>query len=60
MTVAMGKQITANASGKISKSFVSQQNTKQLHSFYCNILQKYYQLLILGTLKITGHFHQKQ
>ena len=56
----MGKQITANASGKISKSFVSQQNTKQLHSFYCNILQKYYQLLILGTLKITGHFHQKQ
>ena len=33
---------------------------KQLRLFFLNILQKYYQLPILGTLDMSGHFHKKQ
>ena len=33
---------------------------KQLRHVFLNILQKYYQLHILGTLDTSGHFHQKQ
>ena len=29
-------------------------------NLFLNILQKYYQLPILGTLDMSGHFHQKQ
>ena len=32
---------------------------KQLQHFFQNILQKYYQLHILGFLDMSGHFHQK-
>ena len=32
---------------------------KWLQHFFLNKLQKYYKLPILGTLDITGHFHQK-
>ena len=30
-----------------------------LQYFFLNILQKYYQIPILGTLNISGHFHKK-
>ena len=43
---------------KISECFASQQNTKQLQQCFLNILQKYYQLPILGILDMSGHFHQ--
>ena len=33
---------------------------KQLQHFFLNILQKYYQIPILGTLDMPRHFHQKQ
>ena len=33
---------------------------KQLRHFFLNILQKYYQINILGTLDMFGHFHQKR
>ena len=33
---------------------------KQLQHSFLNMLQKYYQLPILGTLDISGHLHQKQ
>ena len=33
---------------------------KQLRHFFLNILHKYYQLPILGTLVMSGHFHQKR
>ena len=33
---------------------------KQLRHFFLNILLKYYQIPILGTLDMSGHFHQKQ
>ena len=33
---------------------------KQLQHFFLNIMQKHYQLPILGTLDMSGHFHQKQ
>ena len=33
---------------------------KLLQQFFLNIFQKYYQLPILGTLVMSGHFHQKQ
>ena len=32
---------------------------KQLQQFFFDILQKYYQLPILGTLDMSRHFHQK-
>ena len=39
---------------------VSQQNRTQKHfQTFFNTLQKYYQLPILGTLDMFGHFHQK-
>ena len=41
--------------GKISEGFVSQKTTKTV--FFLNILQKDHQLRILGTLKMSGHFH---
>ena len=45
---------------KISECFASQRTQKQLQHSFLNILQKYYQFPILGTLGISGHFHQKQ
>ena len=32
----------------------------QLQQFFLNILQKYYQLPILGILDMSSHFHQKE
>ena len=33
---------------------------KQLQCFFLNILEKYYELPILNTLDMSGHFHQEQ
>ena len=33
---------------------------KQLLQFFLNMFQKYYQLPIMGTLDMSGHFHQKR
>ena len=40
--------------------FHHKRTQKQLRHFFLNILQKHYQLSILGTLDMSGHFHQKQ
>ena len=40
---------------KYLRVFVSQKTTKTV--FFLNILQKDHQLRILGTLKMSGHFH---
>ena len=43
---------------KISEYFASI-NTKAVATFFLNILQKCYQLPILGTFDMSGYFHQK-
>ena len=43
---------------KYRNIFASQYNKKAVQHFCLNILQKYYQLPILSTLDISGHFHQ--
>ena len=55
-----------NVSNKHDRTHVKHLNVlyhnrtkKQLQKFFLNILQKYYQLPILGTLGVSGHFHQK-
>ena len=45
---------------KTSECFASQYNTKAVVTLFSCILQKYYQLIILGTLDMSGHFHRKQ
>ena len=57
LTTATQKEVTVNMTGS-PLYFESQQNTKQLQQFFLNILQRYFQLPILGTLEISGHLHQ--
>ena len=42
------------------QSFASQQNAKAVATLFLKIMQKYYQLRILGTLDMSGHFHEKR
>ena len=44
---------------KILEHFDHNRTQKQFQHFFLIILQKYYQLRILGTLDMSGHFHQK-
>ena len=57
------QQVTTNMSGSLQKClniFNHNRTQKQLQYLFLNILQKYYQLLILCALYImSGLFHQK-
>ena len=46
--------------GKISKYFAFNRTQSSCNNCFLNILQKYYQPHILGTLDMYGYFHQKQ
>ena len=35
-------------------------STDEIKYYFLKTLQKYYQLLILGTLNMSGYFHQEQ